>query len=230
VQKSLTSSVQKPETSWKRALRRAGRDIEDYPAASCGECARYCGSNLERIRIFLDNIIYPPYRYVMPQRRTGGGMMSDMLIKLYALEDDWRFITEQKKLGIAIRKPIGPENHVILSWVSTHFGAGWASETDVAISNKPPTCFVAVKKNAIIGFACYDATALGFFGPIGVEKTHRKRGTGTALMTACLLDMKLKGYGYAIVGAVENPAYYKKAVGALKIPDSSPGIYKNQVK
>jgi len=157
-------------------------------------------------------------------------MMSDMLIKLYALENDWRFLTGQKQLGIDIRKPIGPENHIILNWVTTHFGAGWASETAAAISNKPRTCFVAVKKKAIIGFACYDATALGFFGPIGVENEHRKRGTGTALMNACLLDMKLKGYGYAIVGAVENPAYYKKAVGALEIPDSSPGIYKNRVE
>jgi GNAT superfamily N-acetyltransferase len=157
-------------------------------------------------------------------------MMSDMLIKLYALEGDWHFLKEQKKLGIDIRKPIGPENDVILNWVSTHFGAGWASETDAAISNKPKSCFVAVKKNAIIGFACYDATALGFFGPIGVEKAHRKKGTGTALMTACLLDMQLKGYGYAIIGAVENPAYYQKAVGALEIPDSSSGIYKNRIK
>lgn len=156
--------------------------------------------------------------------------MPDMLIKLYALEDDWRFLTEQKRLGVDIRKPIGPESHDILNWVSTHFGAGWASETDVAISNRPRTCFVAVKKNAIVGFACYDATALGFFGPIGIEKTHRKKGTGTALMTACLLDMKLKGYGYAIVGAAKDPAYYEKAVGALQIPDSAPGIYKNRVK
>ena len=156
--------------------------------------------------------------------------MSDMLIKLYALEDDWHFLNAQKKLGIDIRKPSGPENHVILNWVSTQFGAGWASETAAAISNRPRTCFVAVKKNAIIGFACYDATALGFFGPIGVEKAHRRKGTGTALMTACLLDMKLKGYGYAIVGAVENPAYYQKAVGALEVPDSAPGIYKNRIK
>jgi GNAT superfamily N-acetyltransferase len=157
-------------------------------------------------------------------------MMTDMLIKLHALENDWRLLDEQKQLGIGIRKPIGPENHVVLNWVTTHFGPGWASETDAALSNKPASCFVAVRDAKLIGFACYDATALGFFGPIGVEKEHRKKGTGMALMTACLLDMKLKGYGYAIVGAVENPAYYKKAVGALEIPDSSPGIYKNRLR
>jgi len=166
----------------------------------------------------------------MPQSPAGGRTMTDMLIKLYALENGWRFLNGQKQLEIDIRKPIGPENHVVLNWVTTHFGPGWASETSVALSNKPASCFVAVKDTNSIGFACYDATALGFFGPIGVKEAHRKRGTGTALMTACLLDMKFKGYGYAIVGAVENPAFYKKAVGALEIPDSSPGIYKNRLK
>ncbi len=155
--------------------------------------------------------------------------MADMLVKLYELEDDWQFLAKQQTRGITLRKPMGPEKHGIISWVSDHFGTGWASETDAALSNKPATCFVAVKEAKIIGFACYDATALGFFGPIGVEKSHRKKGTGTALMTACLLDMKLKGYGYAIVGAVKDANYYKNAVGAIEIPDSSPGFYKTQI-
>jgi GNAT superfamily N-acetyltransferase len=156
--------------------------------------------------------------------------MMDMLIKLYELEDDWPFLAKQQALGISLRKPIGPEKYAIIAWVSDHFGAGWASEADMAISNKPGTCFVAVKDAKIIGFACYDATALGFFGPIGVAKSHRKKGTGKALMTACLLDMKLKGYGYAIVGAVKDTDYYKNAVGALEITDSSPGIYYSQIR
>ena len=152
------------------------------------------------------------------------------MIKLYELEDDWRFLSKQQVLGIRLRKPIGPEKHGIIAWVADHFGAGWASETDVALCNKPGTCFVAVKDTNIIGFACYDATALGFFGPIGVVKSHRRKGTGTALMTACLLDMKLKGYGYAIVGAVKEANYYKNAVGAIEIPDSAPGIYHSQIQ
>ena len=153
-----------------------------------------------------------------------------MLIKLYELEDDWLFLSKQQALGIGIRKPIGPEKHSIIAWVDDHFGAGWASETDVALSNKPCTCFVAVKDANIIGFACYDATALGFFGPIGVAKSHRNKGTGKALMTAGLQDMKLKGYGYAIVGAVKDTNYYRNAVGAIEIPDSSPGIYHSQIR
>ena len=155
--------------------------------------------------------------------------MTDMLIKLYDLEDHMPFWAEQKALGITLRKPIGPEKHVIIDWVADQFGGGWAAETDIALCNHPRTCFVAVKDAQIIGFACYDATALGFFGPIGVAKSHRRKGTGLALMTACLLDMKQKGYGYAIVGAVKDTDFYTNAVGAIEIPDSAPGIYGTQI-
>jgi hypothetical protein len=39
--------------------------------------------------------------------------MADMLVKLYELKDDWSFLPEQEKLGIAVRKPIGPEKHLV---------------------------------------------------------------------------------------------------------------------
>lgn len=156
--------------------------------------------------------------------------MPDMLIKLYDLDDDWSFMAKQKERGITIRKPIGPEKNIIVDWVSDHFSPGWAAETDVATANTPRSCFVAVKASKFTGFACYDATALGYFGPTGVAASYRGKGTGQALLKACLLDMKLKGYGYAIVGGVDDAGYYQKAVGAIEIPDSSPGIYKNRVQ
>ncbi len=89
---------------------------------------------------------------------------------------------------------------------------------------------MAIKEEAFIGFACYDATALGFFGPIGVDPSQRGNGTGKALLLACLLDMKLKGYGYAVVGAVKDTDFFNKTVGAVEIRDSMPGFYRNRVK
>jgi len=156
--------------------------------------------------------------------------MPDMLIKLYDLEDDWSLMAAQKEQGIAIRKPIGPETHIIVKWVSDQFGAGWASEAEAALCNRPRSCFTAVTDSMIIGFACYDATALGFFGPIGVAAPHRRKGIGSALMTACLLDMKLKGYGYAVVGGVGDSGFYVKNAQAIEIPDSTPGIYRKKLK
>lgn len=153
--------------------------------------------------------------------------MSDMLVKLYALKHDISFFSEQESKGIVIRKPIGPENHLIVDWVRDAFGNAWASETDVALSRVPGACFVAVKAERLIGVACYDATALGFFGPIGVAADCRGQATGTALLRACMLDMKLKGYGYAIIGHTRAFAFFEKTVGAEKISGSTPGIYAN---
>jgi predicted N-acetyltransferase YhbS len=156
--------------------------------------------------------------------------MPDMLVKLYELKDDWSFLDEQGKHGITIRKPIGPEKHLIVDWVRERFGDAWASETDQAISNRPVSCFVATRERAVIGFGCYDSTALGFFGPIGVEESCRGKGTGRALLLACLLDMKLRGYGYAVIGSTHVFDFYQKTVGATIIPDSEPSIWKDMLR
>lgn len=156
--------------------------------------------------------------------------MPDLLVKLYAIDYDTRFFSTQAGLGISIRKPIGPEKHRILEWMRTNFSEGWASETDIAISRVPCACFIAVKGEKLIGVACYDATALGFFGPIGVHETHRGSATGAALLRACLLDMKLKGYGYAIIGHSGAVAFFEKTTGAVQIADSAPGIYRSVLR
>ena len=156
--------------------------------------------------------------------------MPDMLVKLYNLDHNWDFVAKQESLGITIRKPIGPEYAIIVEWVREMFNASWASEVEAALHTHPVSCFIAVKDEAIVGFACYDATALGFFGPTGVDVAQRGQGTGGALLMACLLDMKLKGYGYAVIGAAGPVEFYRKVVGAEPIPDSSPGVYRGMLK
>jgi ribosomal protein S18 acetylase RimI-like enzyme len=159
-----------------------------------------------------------------------GDLMHDMLVKLYTIPDEWPSIEAMKAHGVTIRKPIGPEHHLIVSWVREKFNPAWSSETQAALANRPISCFIAIKGNAVIGFACYDATALGFFGPTGVEGKFRGKGVGKALLLASLLDMKMKGYGYAILGGVGPANYYTKAVGAVDIPDSSPGVWKTWLR
>ena len=156
--------------------------------------------------------------------------MPDMLVKLYNLEDNWDFVAGQAALGVTIRKPIGPENQIVIDWVRDTFNEGWATEVTVGLYNRPVSCFIAVRGEVIIGFACYDATMLGFFGPTGVAETQRGRGTGGALLLACLLDMKLKGYGYAVIGAAGPTDFYRKVVGAEVIPESSPGVYRGMLR
>lgn len=150
----------------------------------------------------------------------------DMLIKLYPPEA----LAAPAAPGAVIRKPIGPEHTAITRWVATHFGIGWASEAQVALSNRPVTLWLATRDAALLGFACFDATARGFFGPIGVYSAVRSQGVGAALLCACLLDMRACGYGYAIAGGVGAPEFFRRVAGAVEIADSAPGLYGGQVR
>lgn len=151
--------------------------------------------------------------------------MPDMLVKLYELDPLASFITRQTEQGITIRRALVPEKHLILDWVRQHFSDYWVSEVDVTFSRSPVSTFIAVENEEMIGFASYDATRLGFFGPTGVGEVARGRGTGAAVLMACLHDMYAKGYGYAAIGGVGPAEFYTKICGATLIPDSSPGIY-----
>ena len=156
--------------------------------------------------------------------------MPDLLVKLYTLPDAGETLEKLSRKGIEIKRAIAPEKHHVLNWVGEKFSKGWASECDAAFSNIPCSCFVAVKDSRIAGFACYDATARGFFGPIGVEETLRGTGLGKGLLTRTLEAMREAGYGYAIVGWAGPADFFKKTVGATVIEGSDPGVYKNMLK
>jgi len=152
--------------------------------------------------------------------------MQDMLVRLYDLPDHTALMKKLESEGIVIRRPLAAEKSIVLDWVTTHFGAGWASETDVSFSYQPITCFIAIQKGSVVGFACYDSCYRNFFGPTGVEETLREKGIGKALLMECLYAMKSQGYAYGIIGGVGPAEFYVKAVGAILIDGSNPGIYK----
>ncbi len=156
--------------------------------------------------------------------------MSDMLVKLYDLPAIEPVEAFESRTGVTVRRAIAPERHVILNWVEEKFGIGWASECEVAFSKTPITCLVAVENGKLLGFACYDATMKGFFGPTGVDEDERGRGVGKMLYLYSLQLMRLEGYGYAIVGSAGPKEFYAKASGAIVIEGSTPGIYKGMLK
>jgi predicted N-acetyltransferase YhbS len=150
----------------------------------------------------------------------------DMLVKLYDLPQSADAYERLRDQGIEIRRALAPEKHKITAWVRENFSEGWASETEVAFARQPISCFIAVKEGTIVGFACHDATCRNFFGPTGVAPQARKNGVGRGLLFACLEAMRQQGFGYAIIGGAGPVAYYSKAVGAVPIEGSEPGIYR----
>lgn len=151
--------------------------------------------------------------------------MPDMIVKLYGLPDLNDQTNRTKEIGVEIRRPNSWEKTLLVDWVRRHFTETWASECETAFAANPPSCNIAVERDALIGFACYNCTRRNFFGPTGVAEAHRGKGVGLSLLLACLHAMRDNGYAYAIIGGVGPAEYYAKTVGATLIEGSSPGIY-----
>ncbi|MBI5440436.1 MAG: GNAT family N-acetyltransferase [Deltaproteobacteria bacterium] len=156
--------------------------------------------------------------------------MADYLVRLYDLPDPGDHLRALCAAGVTVRRPMAYEKRALLGWIGERFGAGWASECEAAFGGHPFSCFIATREGTILGFACYDCTCRGFFGPTGVEGEARGRGVGKGLLLACLRAMREVGYGYAVIGGAASGEFYERSVGAFEIPGSSPGVYVDRLR
>ena len=154
----------------------------------------------------------------------------DYLVNLSLLSPDPQLDARLKSAGVTVRRALAPELELVTNWVREKFSAGWSSETAVSFARQPNSCFLATRNGRLVGFACHDAIARGFFGPTGVDEAARGAGIGHALLLATLLDMRTLGYGYGIIGDVGPSAFYERTVGATAIPNSEPGVYAGLLK
>lgn len=154
--------------------------------------------------------------------------MPDMLVRLYDLLSPLREVERQAAAGIVCRRAESYERSALLAFVTQHFPA-WRDELLVGFAQVPPTVLIAVERGDVCGFACYNVTRPNYFGPTGVDHTHRGRGIGKVLLLQCLDALQAEGYGYAIIGGVGPQAFYERAVGATLIPGSEPGIYRDRI-
>ncbi|MDC9823567.1 GNAT family N-acetyltransferase [Devosia sp. ZB163] len=153
----------------------------------------------------------------------------DLLVNLYSRR--MAALAERvEDVAATIRPALPPELHIIQRWVREHFSEYWVSEVTVAMSHQPPGCIVAVVDGELVGFACYDATARGFFGPTGVAESHRGGRIGLALLYRTLEAMKASGYAYAVIGGVGPVEFYAKAVGAIPIEADKEDIYQGLLR
>ncbi|OQP88455.1 GNAT family N-acetyltransferase [Rhizobium rhizosphaerae] len=154
----------------------------------------------------------------------------DMLVKLYELTPDPALDRRMADEGIIIRRALAPELKPLTDWILPRFGAGWVGEATIALARQPVSCFIAVKDGALVGFACHEATAKGFFGPTGVDESCRGKGVGQALLLRTLLDMRDQGYAYGVIGGAGPTGFYQRTVGAVAIEGSVPGIYRGMLQ
>src|SRR5258707_14608131 len=121
--------------------------------------------------------------------------MPDMLVKLYALPDAAPILAALNAAGIQVRRANAWEKGFLADWVRQRFGDVWAGGCEVALKQRPVTCFIAVETESgtaagdrpadlLLGFACYDVAGRGVFGATGVQEDYRGRGIGTGLLLA----------------------------------------------
>jgi GNAT superfamily N-acetyltransferase len=156
----------------------------------------------------------------------------DMLVPLYKLADVKNRVTRMADLGITIRRAMPYEREQIVDWVRQTFeteGPGWASECGIALTTVPAKCHIATLDGQLLGFACFDATARGVFGPTGCDPAHRGQGIGAALLQASLAAMREAGYAYAVIGGAGEHVreFYQKVAAAVEIEGSEPGFYRD---
>jgi GNAT superfamily N-acetyltransferase len=156
--------------------------------------------------------------------------VTDLLVRLYDVPD----VPASPALAaedIVIRRAIPPERHVVTAWITATFGVPpWVSECETAFSSLPVTVWIATRGASLLGFACHDATAKGFFGPTAVAEAERGKGIGEALLFATLRGMREAGYAYAIIGGVGPVDFYRKHLDVVVIPGSDPGIYRGMLR
>lgn len=151
--------------------------------------------------------------------------MIDMLVRLYDLPDSRELYERVEQQGMVLRRARAFERHTVTGFVAAGFSAKWVSEVEVAMSRQPISCFIATRESKVIGFACYETTSRGFFGPTGVDEEARGSGVGKALLFKALEALRESGYAYGIIGGVGPREFYEKACGAIEIPGSDPGTY-----
>lgn len=156
----------------------------------------------------------------------------DMLVNLYRLEDQNYRYEKVAQEGIRILRAMAGNTTLVQKFVLREFPDTpvWVDECAVALTRQPVSCFLAVYENQIIGFSCYDATARGMVGPIGVAEEFRGMGIATVLVDSCMQAMREMGYAYAVIGWVSSPGFYKKICNAVEIADSEPGVYERNVE
>ncbi|MEP2943071.1 MAG: GNAT family N-acetyltransferase [Hyphomicrobiales bacterium] len=142
--------------------------------------------------------------------------MPDLLVKLYELPNKRPNLAK----GIIVRPVMAAEISIMRDWIEKNFSRGWADEFERGAHASPVGSLIAVEDRTPLGFACYDATAIGLFGPTGVDSAQRGKGIGSALLFATLDAMKAKGHVYAVIGWAGPVDYYEKIVGASVIEGS----------
>lgn len=118
--------------------------------------------------------------------------------------------------GVVIRRLEVHHRDSFDRYLTRRWQPAWRTEALMAMDpeRRLPPGFLALANGAIAGFAVYDSTRPGWFGPTGVNEELRGRGLGEALLRACLRDWQAEGRDRCEIAWIGPMAFYSRTVGA----------------
>jgi predicted N-acetyltransferase YhbS len=113
-----------------------------------------------------------------------------------------------------VRRATADDRPAVSAFVAGEFTDGWCAEAARAMDRELPTVFIALRGEAVVGFACHGVYRTDWFGPIGTAAAERGSGIGEALLRVCLDDLARAGVRRAQIAWVGPTAFYSRTVGA----------------
>jgi ribosomal protein S18 acetylase RimI-like enzyme len=119
-----------------------------------------------------------------------------------------------REKGFLFRRMEASDRDALDFYLASRWSETWRYEGLSALAATPPTGFLALKDDHIVGFAAYDIMRPGWFGPIGTDQELRGLGIGTVLLLKCFRDLQLTGRREAEVSWIGPLYFYVTAANA----------------
>jgi ribosomal protein S18 acetylase RimI-like enzyme len=119
-------------------------------------------------------------------------------------------------IGIQARRGEPDDRQALTAHVRRHWSTTWLREATLALEKPRPTIFLALRDEAVVGFAAHGVYRPALYGPIATDPAEQGHGVGDVLSRLCLADMAANGVGTAQIGWVAEAAipFYSRTVGA----------------
>ncbi|MHB9032659.1 MAG: GNAT family N-acetyltransferase, partial [Anaerolineae bacterium] len=139
----------------------------------------------------------------------------DMRVDLDKLNlDSTAAIGKLAQSRIEIRRATTQDIPAAAAFALQNFSRGWQLEVEDALRFPTPPVNLAIKDGSIVGFAVYDVTGYGRFGPTGTRVDMRKQGIGGVLLKECCRQMQARGDTVAEIAWAGPVSFYLKEVNA----------------
>lgn len=133
-----------------------------------------------------------------------------------SLGPDERQLARAAQADVTVRRAEPSDRAALAEHVGSLWNPIWQREALLCLERTPAPLFLAVRGDAIVGFAAHGVYRPSLYGPIATDPREHGHGIGDVLSRLCLADMAAGGIATGQIGWVAEDAisFYSRTVGA----------------